>query len=48
MPKFLKWVFTLKGVCMVLAGRHFQFPLKFGPDFKRGIDQGLETKVFHI
>jgi hypothetical protein len=48
MPKFLKLDLTLKGIRKVFRGIHFQFWLKFGPDFKRGIERGLKTKVFHI
>ncbi len=32
----------------VFKGRHFQFPQKFGPALKRGIERGIKTKVFHI
>jgi hypothetical protein len=48
MPKIPERDFTLKGFQKVLKGKHFQFLIKFGPDFKRGIDRGLKTKVFDI
>ena len=48
MPKIPERGFPLKGFRKVFRGRHFQFWLKFGPDFKRGIERGLKTEVFHI